>query len=445
MELSGLLILLTALSGFSCLCGILTLILVARGKGGSKAARGQEELYEEFRLFKEELRGELRASRQEQSQSVARSVNALGQALLTAQNRSSQEGALRQDSLRQSVAELTRNLEVRFQGFAQQNQQSLEQMRQENARQLGQIRATVDEKLEKTLETRLNQSFRLVSERLEQVYKGLGEMQTLASGVGDLKRVLSNVKTRGILGEVQLGAILEQILAPEQYKANVATKAGSRNVVEFAVVLPGEGDQPVYLPIDAKFPADAYTQLQDAQAAGDPAAVAAASNQLASRLKSFAKDIHDKYIDPPGTTEFGVMFLPFEGLYAEALRLGLMEPLMGDYQVTLAGPTTLAALLNSLRMGFRTLAIQKRSSQVWEILGAVKTEFDRFGDALSATQQRLEQANHELDKLVGVRTRMIQRSLRQVSALSQEQAVKLLEGELPKSSWEEDLEARERL
>ena len=229
------------------------------------------------------------------------------------------------------------------------------------------------------------------------------------------------------MGEIQLGAILEQILSPEQYKANVITKAGSRNVVEYAVILPGEGDHPVYLPIDAKFPADAYNQLQDAQEAGDPTAVAAASRQLANRLKSFAKDIREKYVDPPNTTDFGVMFLPFEGLYAEALRLGLMEPLMQEYQVTLAGPTTLAALLNSLRMGFRTLAIQQRSSQVWEILGAVKTEFDRFGEVLTAVQQRLEQTNHELDKLVGVRTRMIQRSLRQVSALPQEQADRMLE------------------
>lgn len=271
----------------------------------------------------------------------------------------------------------------------------------------------------------MTQSFRLVNERLEQVYKGLGEMQTLAVGVGDLKKVLSNVKTRGILGEIQLGAILEEILSPEQYAANIATVPGSKNVVEYAVKLPGDDGAPVYLPIDSKFPGDAYVALQDAYDSGSAEAVQAAFQTLSARIKSFAKDIHDKYIEPPHTTEFGIMFLPFEGLYAEVVNRGLVEVLQRDYKVNIAGPSTMAALLNSLQMGFRTVAIQKRSSEVWAILGAVKTEFDKFGDILAATQNRLNQAGAELDKLVGVRTRAIQRKLRSVEKLD----------DTPSSQW----------
>jgi len=242
-------------------------------------------------------------------------------------------------------------------------------------------------------------------------------MQTLTSGVGDLKKVLSNVKTRGILGEIQLGAILEQILSPEQYDTNVVTKKGTANPVEYAVCLPGEGDVPVYLPIDAKFPADAYAQLMDAYEAADTVQVEILGKQLEQRVRSAAKDIHDKYIDPPATTDFAIMFLPFEGLYAEVVRRGMVEVLQRDYKINIAGPTTMAALLNSLQMGFKTLAIQKRSSEVWQVLGAVRTEFDKFADVLAATQQRLEQAGSELDKLVGVRTRQIQRKLRAVGEL----------------------------
>ena len=260
-----------------------------------------------------------------------------------------------------------------------------------------------------------------------QRYKGLGEMQTLATGVGDLKRVLSGVKTRGILGEIQLEAILREILAPDQFEANIATVPGSRNVVEFAVKLPGDGDRPVYLPIDSKFPADAYTALQDAYDSGSAEAVNAAYAILAQRIKAFAKDIRDKYIEPPYTTDFAVMFLPFEGLYAEAVNRGLVEVLQHDYRVNIAGPSTMAALLNSLQMGFRTIAIQKRSSEVWEVLGAVKTEFDKFGTILETTQSRLNQANSELDKLIGVRTRAIQRKLRNVEKLDDVSAQNLLD------------------
>lgn len=292
----------------------------------------------------------------------------------------------------------------------------LSSIQNENSIQLDKMRETVDEKLQKTLESRISESFKMVSERLEQVYKGLGEMQTLASGVGDLKKVLSNVKSRGVLGEIQLGAILEEILTKEQYEANVVTKKGSQSFVEYAIKLPGDSS-PVYLPIDAKFPADAYSKLLESYDSGDLTEIESSKNILIKRLKSFAKDIHDKYIDPPNTTEFAIMFLPFEGLYAEAVRLGMVEDLQRLYKINIAGPTTTAALLNSLQMGFKTLAIQKRSSEVWDVLGAVKTEFDKFETVLESAQSRIEQANSELDKLIGVRTRQIKRKLKDVEAI----------------------------
>ena len=289
----------------------------------------------------------------------------------------------------------------------------MDKMTAENIRQLDNIRETVDEKLQKTLEERITQSFKTVSDRLEQVHKGLGEMQTLASGVGDLKKVLSNVKTRGILGEIQLGSILEQILSPEQYEENVKTRANGNERVEFAVKMPGSGDDFVYLPIDAKFPGDTYEALMNET--GDKALVDAASKNLENAVKKAAKDIHDKYIEPPYTTDFAIMFLPFEGLYAEVVKRGLTEKLQRDYKVNIAGPTTMAALLNSLQMGFKTLAIQKRSSEVWKVLAAAKTEFGKFQIVIEKTQQRLNQANEELDKLVGVRTRSINRTLKSIS------------------------------
>jgi len=300
-------------------------------------------------------------------------------------------------------------------------------LQEDNHKQLDQMRSTVDEKLQKTLEDRISQSFKLVSERLEQVYKGLGEMQTLAAGVGDLKKVLSNVKTRGILGEIQLGTILEQILSPEQYEENIVTKSSGAERVEFAIKLPGDGDGVVYLPIDAKFPADAYSNLVDAYDKGNADQIDEAVKTLERAIKKAAKDIHDKYIEPPATTDFGIMFLPFEGLYAEVVRRGMVEVLQRDYKINIAGPTTMAALLNSLQMGFKTLAIQKHSSEVWNVLGAVKTEFDKFGDVLEATQQRINQANVELDKLIGTRTRSIQRKLRNVVSLTEPESRDILE------------------
>lgn len=295
--------------------------------------------------------------------------------------------------------------------------QNMQQMQEGNRQQLEKIRNTVDEKLQDTLDKKLNDSFQQVSQRLEQVYKGLGEMQQLANGVGDLKKVLSNVKTRGVLGEIQLGAILEQILSPEQYACNVATKPGSRDNVEYAIKLPGEGGDPVWLPVDSKFPLDAYQKLLDAYDTAEQPQVDVALRELKQRVRNFAKDIHMKYIEPPHTTEFAIMFLPTEGLYAELVRAGMVELLQTEYKVNIAGPTTMGALLNSLQMGFRTLAIQKRSNEVWQVLGKVKGEFDAFATVLDSTQRRLAQANSELDKLVGVRTRQIQRALRNVQAL----------------------------
>jgi DNA recombination protein RmuC len=338
----------------------------------------------------------------------------------------------------QKLENIRTTMETRLRTLQEENTKQIDGMRttvetrikslqDDNTQQLDKMRATVDEKLQKTLEERIGQSFKLVSERLEEVYKGLGEMQTLASGVGDLKKVLSNVKTRGMLGELQLGASLEEILPREQYEENIATVKGSTERVEFAIKLPGDGGGSVYLPIDAKFPGDAYSNLIDAYDAGDAERVDASKKLLVTAIKTAAKDISSKYISPPDTTDFAIMFLPVEGLYAEVIRLGLIEPLQKDYKVNIAGPTTMAALLNSLQMGFRTLAIQKRSSEVWNVLGAVKKEFDSFADVLSSAQKRLEQAQSDLDKLMTTRTNVIRRKLKDVSSLSDTETVGILD------------------
>lgn len=319
-------------------------------------------------------------------------------------------------------------MENRLKTFSMENEQKLENIRstvekkltymqEDNNKQLENIRTTVDEKLQNTLENKLNKSFETVSKQLQQVYKGLGEMQNLAVGVGDLKKVLSNIKTRGILGEIQLSAILKEILSPEQYEENVATKKGSRNVVEFAIKLPADDDSFVYLPIDSKFPGDTYAKLVDAMNSGNKEEIEVCSKNLLRTIKSEAKDIHDKYISPPNTTEFAIMFLPFEGLYAEVVNRGMVEVLQREYKVNVAGPSTMGALLNSLQLGFKTLAVQKRSAEVWQILNDVKREFDTFADVLEKTQTKLNQANTELDKLVGVRTRKIQSQLSKVQKL----------------------------
>ena len=345
----------------------------------------------------------------------------------------------RMDGLNTNVGQRLTEVEKQFKDFREQSAAAQELLRKtmeermtlmqtSNSEKLEQMRATVDEKLQKTLDDRISQSFKLVNERLADVYKGLGEMQTLAGDVGDLKKVMAGVKTRGILGEIQLGAIISEMLSPEQYEENAVTRPGTANRVEFAIKLPGEGDLPVYLPIDAKFPADAYHHLVDAYEAGDPEAIKAASSELEARIKGAAKDIRDKYVEPPYTTTFGIMFLPFEGLYAEVVRMGLVDVLQTQYRVSVAGPTTLAALLNSLQMGFRTLAIQKRSGEVWEVLGAVKTEFGNFERVLAKAKERIDQTGDELDKLIGTRTRQINRKLKSVAELPAADAQRLLDG-----------------
>lgn len=430
----------------SFVTSIVTLIVALSRGQGSGDNRDMLRRIEEIRR---DMLDDSRDARQENLQTVQSSMKALSEMLSQGLGRTAaaQDTRLaelnvqltrRQETLQITVADMMKRIDARLdsstaitaeklEGIRVTVEQRLSAMQDENGKKLEQMRATVDEKLEKTLQERIGQSFRLVEERLEQVYKGLGEMQTLAIGVGDLKKVLSNVKTRGVLGEVQLGAILEEILSPEQYKANVATKRGSSCVVEYAVRLPGSDEGSVWLPIDAKFPADAYAQLTDAYDSGETATIETAGVALERRIKLFAKEIHDKYIDAPNTTDFAVMFLPFEGLYAEVARRSLFEILQREYKITVAGPTTMAAFLNSLQMGFRTLAIQKRSSEVWQVLGAVKTEFEKFGGVLASAQQKLSQANNELDKLVGVRTRQIQRRLNSVTTMPDESSLQVIE------------------
>lgn len=293
----------------------------------------------------------------------------------------------------------------------------LQSIRTDNAEKLEKMRLTVEEKLQQSLDERLARSFASVRQSLDDVYKGLGEMQGLAKDASDLKKVLSNVKTRGIVGEIQLGAILSQILAPSQYLENTPVVPGASERVEYAVRMPGDGSGDVLLPIDAKFPGDAYTYVMNAYESGEKSAVDEARKALMLALRKAAKDIHDKYIAPPYTTDFAVMFLPFEGLYAEAINLGMMELAQREFHVMIAGPSTVSALLNSLQMGFRNLAIQQNADRVWTVLGSVKSEFDKFEGVLKQAQQRINQANAELDKLIGTRTRMIQRTLRDVQTL----------------------------
>lgn len=345
-------------------------------------------------------------------------------------------GAARQKAANDALlAQLTmmetrlKNLEdsnaVRLEGVRGAVVQGLNTIRADNNQKLEEIRGTVEEKLQDALQKRITDSFRTVSTQLEQVYKGLGEMQSLAADVGSLKQVLSGVKTRGILGEVQLGAILEQILAPGQYEENVATVPGSANRVEYAIKLPGQ-EGPVWLPIDAKFPGDTYQHLQAALQQGNAAAAAAMRKALYNVLRQEAKDIHDKYIEVPYTTNFGILFLPFEGLYAEVVSGGVTETLQRDYQITVAGPSTMAALLNALQMGFRTLAIQKRSGEVWTVLGAVKTEFEKFGTGLAQMQRHLNQTGSDLEELIGTRSRAITRKLESVQQLEDDTAREIL-------------------
>ncbi|HON60121.1 MAG TPA: DNA recombination protein RmuC, partial [Smithella sp.] len=323
------------------------------------------------------------------------------------------------DGVQNRLAELTLTSEKKIESVRAAVDEKLRQIQEDNFRQLERMRQTVDEKLHSTLETRLGEAFKLVSDRLEQVQKGLGEMQSLATGVGDLKKVLLNVKTKGVLGECQLGAILEQILTPAQYEQNVRTKEGSGEHVEFAVKIPSKEDSAkfIWLPIDAKFPTEDYTRLLDAYEAGNVPEIEAAAKSLRSKIEKFAKDISGKYLDPPHTTDFAIMFLPFEGLFAEVLRMpGLFERIQRDYRVTITGPTTVSAFLNSLQMGFRTLAIQKSSSEVWKVLGEVKTAFAKFGETLDAVRKKIDQAASTVDEAQR-RTRVLSGKLRAVESL----------------------------
>jgi DNA recombination protein RmuC len=358
-------------------------------------------------------------------------IERLRQALLEAQSTQRRElsGALAQNQQGSTTAlvQISDSIAQRLDALRGTVDARLKDLQAENAGKLDEMRKTVDEKLQSTLESRLGHSFKLVSQQLEQVYKGLGEMKTLAAGVGDLKRVLTNVKSRGGYGEVQLEALLEQMLTPDQYDRSVSVKPGTREQVDFAIKMPGGIDgQPCWLPIDAKFPRDDYERLQDAQERADKDAADAAGLALERRIRLEAASISDKYISPPHTTHFAILFLPTEGLFAEVLRRpGLFEALQREFHVSVAGPTTLSAQINSLQMGFRTLAIEKRSSEVWQVLGAVKTEFGKFGMVLDRVGEKLDQARKQIDE-TGVRSRAIERKLRGVEALPEAQAAEML-------------------
>ena len=394
--------------------------------------RAVEEKMDEFKRALDENIRNLRVSVAETNKQLTDAQDKLNE---------SQQKLLREqlEAINKNLTDNLSRLEKQFDSIREQNTKTLDgiretvenkllQLQTDNAKQLDKMRETVDEKLQKTLNDRISQSFKVVNDRLGEVYQGLGEMKTLAGSVGDLKKVLSNVKTRGVMGELTLGAIMQEMLTPDQYDENVITKQGSTKRVEFAIKLPGVDDGHVYLPVDSKFPADAYHNLLDAYDTGDSEQIKAAYTVLDNRIKTFAKDIHDKYIDPPHTTNFGIMFLPFEGLYSEVVRRGLVDELQRKYQISVAGPTTFSALLNSLRMGFRTLAIQKHSDEVWEVLGAVKTEFGKFSDALGKAQMRIRQTGDELEALVGTRTRAINRKLNTVSAeLTPEDSQKIID------------------
>jgi len=379
------------------------------------------------------IRAESAASAKQLREEVVGTLQALSKTITNTMGELAALQRTQLEAMSGAIAKLSESLEKKQETIRAAVEGKLQNIQDDNARRLEQMRQTVDEKLQGTLENRLGESFRQVSERLELVHKGLGEMQSLAAGVGDLKKVLTNVKTRGIWGEVQLGALLEQALPPEQYAANVAPKDGGERV-EFAIKLPGQGadkNEIVWLPIDAKFPIEDYTRLLDAQERADAPGVEEAGRQLENRVKACARDISQKYINPPKTTDFGILFLPIEGLFAEVIRrTGLTETLQRDSRVVVAGPTTLWALLNSLQMGFRTLAIEKRSSEVWNLLAAVKTEWSKYGDVLEAVQKKLHQASDTIEK-VQVRSRAIGKKLKDVQELPAGEAAALLASDAP--------------
>lgn len=393
----------------------LILILYKQGSNNSGSQIGEVQKHiessvrEEFSNNRNELNNNFKSSRDELSSSLRNFSDTFGNSLEKLQQQINSDSKYNREELSKALTRFTDTIESRMKALQDDNNLKLEKMRE-----------TVDEKLQSTLEKRLGESFRLVSERLEQVHKGLGEMQNLATGVGDIKKVLSNIKTRGVLGEYQLANILDQLLTPEQYSKNVKTKSGSNALVEFAVKLPGREnpDDTVWLPLDSKFPTQDYQNLLDAYEAGNAESIAESRKFLVKKIRDSAKDISEKYLDPPNTTDFAIMFLPFEGLFAEVLNnAGLFETIQRDYKITITGPTTLSAVLNSLQMGFRTLAIEKRSSEVWETLGKVKTEFGKFGIILEKTKRKIEDASRTIDE-AGVRSRAIEKSLRNVHKLN---------------------------
>lgn len=425
------------LSGLSLVLLIFLLIKSKKDNSAEIIDSVRRLLQQELRENRMELLSSLKSNREELGKGLDRLTSKLEERLFAINSAFNKNAKENRDELTKSLGEFGKTFAESVAQFNRVQTEKFEQMGikqnelvKSTEEKLEKMRETVDEKLHKTLEERLGQSFQLVSERLELVQKGLGEMQTLASGVGDLKKVLSNVKTRGILGEIQLGNILEQIMAPEQYEANVKTKSDSNDHVEFAIKLPGKDDagKEVYLPIDAKFPQEDYVRLQTAYDSNDLAGIETANKALVQSVKKFAKDIRDKYIDPPHTTDFGIMFLPIEGLFAEVVRQPeVVAFLQREYKIIVTGPTTLAAMLNSLQMGFKTLAIQKRSSEVWQVLGAVKTEFVKFGGVLEKAQKKISEANQELDTLVNTRTRLMMSKLNKVEALPSVETIKILD------------------
>ena len=436
-------VVLWAVLGLAILNGALLLWLLLRRNG----AQGQTELLAAVQTQTERVERELR---REISESARVGRQELGNTLATFQQTLTQQGAeatrtqntqidafgqqltllqkTLSDTLTTQINSMSESNARRMAEVRQTLEAQLAQLQQTNVAKLDEMRATVDEKLQTTLHARLGESFKQVADRLEQVHKGLGEMQTLAQGVGDLKHLLTNVKTRGMFGEAQLAALLEQVFVPDQYAAQIATKPGSKNMVDFAIKLPGKSDDgsPLWLPIDAKFPNEDYERLLDAQQRADVVAADLAAKALEARIRLEAKSISEKYVEPPHTTDFAILFLPTEGLYAEVLRRpGLMESLQRDHRITLAGPTTLLAMLSSLQMGFRTLALEKRSSEVWQVLGAVKTEFGKFGDVLAKVKSQTETVLNTLNS-AETRSRAMGRVLRQVEALPDTQAQALL-------------------
>jgi DNA recombination protein RmuC len=398
---------------------ILSVYLILKLKSQSDTGlidRLRDLLSKELKENRTELTSSLKDNREEMAKGIDNLTAKLEEKLIAISETIKSNAKEDREQLSTSLKDFNELHKQKFDDMALKQDKLVET----TGERLEKMRETVDEKLSKTLEERLGQSFKIVSERLEAVQKGLGEMQSLASGVGDLKKVLTNVKTRGVLGEIQLGNILEQIMAPEQYEQNVKTKKGSDAHVEFAIKLPGKDNtgESVYLPIDAKFPQEDFIRLQAAYDQADPVAIDKANKALMKSIKNFAKDIRGKYIDPPNTTDFGIMFLPIEGLFAEVARQPeMITMLQREYKIIVTGPTTLAAMLNSLQMGFKTLAIQKRSSEVWKILGAVKTEFGTFGGVLEKAQKKITEANNQLDQLVGTRTRAMMRNLKGVEEL----------------------------